>query len=74
MKSKTGDSWAEFFAEVERETDKEIAEVSRQLALSEEEDKALLASLEAEPLPELDLDLDLDLDLELDLLDIDFDW
>ena len=70
MKSKTGDSWAEFFAEVERETDKEIAEVSRQLALSEEEDKALLASLEAEPLPELDLDLD----LELDLLDIDVDW
>lgn len=57
MKSKTGDSWAEFFAEV-----------SRQLALSEEEDKALLASLEAEPLPELELDL------ELDLLDIDFDW
>ena len=57
---------------MERETDKEIAEVSRQLALSEEEDKALLASLEAEPLPELDLDLDLD--LELDLLDIDFDW
>ncbi len=53
---------------MERETDKEIAEVSRQLALSEEEDKALLASLEAEPLPELELEL------ELDLLDIDFDW
>ncbi|ELH4087383.1 hypothetical protein RE137_005383 [Klebsiella pneumoniae] len=55
---------------MERETDKEIAEVSRQLALSEEEDKALLASLEAEPLPELELELE----LELDLLDIDFDW
>ncbi|MDW3821488.1 hypothetical protein [Klebsiella quasipneumoniae] len=48
MKSKTGDSWAEFLLKW-NETDKEIAEVSRQLALSEEEDKALLL-LEAEPL------------------------
>ncbi|MGE6140857.1 hypothetical protein ACQJ1T_00145 [Klebsiella pneumoniae] len=61
MKSKTDDSWADFCAELERETDKEIAELDKLLALSEE-DKALLASLEAEPLPELDLEL------------LDYDW
>ncbi|MCF6691991.1 hypothetical protein [Raoultella terrigena] len=58
MKSKTADSWADFFAELERENDEAIAEMDKRLAVSEEECKALLASLEAEPLPELDLDLD----------------
>ena len=57
MKSKTDDSWADFCAELERETDKTIAELDKLLALSKEEDKAFLASLEAEPLPELDLEL-----------------
>ncbi|SSG42520.1 Uncharacterised protein [Klebsiella pneumoniae] len=64
MKSKTADSWAE----LDREIDEVIAKLNAEqpeldldklLAVSEEEGKALLASLEAEPLPELDLDLEL---------------
>ncbi|HBZ0921079.1 TPA: hypothetical protein MJC89_26465 [Klebsiella pneumoniae] len=64
MKSKTADSWAE----LDREIDEVIAKLNAEqpeldldklLTVSEEEGKALLASLEAEPLPELDLDLEL---------------
>ncbi len=66
MKSTTADSWADFFAELERETDEAIAEMDKRLAVSEEEDKAFLASLEAEPLPELP---ELDLELPDELLD-----
>jgi len=72
MKSKTADSWADFFAELERETNEVIAKLNTEppeldldyldklLAVSEEEDKAFFASLEDEPLielPALDLEL-----------------
>lgn len=84
MKSKTADSWAE----LDREIDEVIAKLNAEqpeldldklLAVSEEEGKALLASLEAEPLielPELDFDLpELDLELpELDLELLDCAW
>lgn len=52
MKSKNADFWAE----LERETAETIAELDKLLAASEDEDKAFLASLEAEPMPELDFE------------------
>ncbi|HHL3954333.1 TPA: hypothetical protein ACQ7HI_005181 [Klebsiella pneumoniae] len=62
MESKT----TEFFADLERETDEMITELNYLLAASEEDNKAFLAYLEDEPLPELP---ELDLEIPDELLD-----